>query len=190
MTRWHKLGFLVLALAGCAFVLLLLTRLTNEVADSRTDAAANRQVASQNARAVRQLVAQVRRLGGDPVVKPSDMPAGPTGATGATGLQGETGPAGAQGPSGPPGPRGNQGPPGPVGDTGNTGATGAKGDTGQQGPAGPQGPPGPKGDQGPKGDTGPAGYPDSFTYTDVTGATYYCTDPDGDHDYTCERQAP
>ena len=60
----------------------------------------------------------------------------------------------------------------------------AKGDTGPPGPTGPQGEPGAKGDQ------GPAGYPDSITYTDPAGFTYLCTDPDGDHDYTCERQAP
>lgn len=100
---------------------------------------------------------------------------------------------------GPQGPRGQPGTPGEGGDTG---------DPGQDGERGPQGPGptdeqvqaniaiycnanptmciGPKGDPGPEGLMGPAGPPiESFTFRDVLGVAYTCTDPDGDLNYEC-----
>lgn len=182
MTRWHKLGFFVLVGGFLAVVLLLFHGVSDRLLDAQQNARQNHSDAVENAHAVQRLAAQVRRLGGEPVVTPSQLPepgpAGAKGDTGATGPQGPQGPPGADGKNGRDGKDGQDGAPGPIG------PVGPKGDTGTQGPAGPQG------DQGPKGDTGSAGYPDSFTYTDPTGFTYLCTDPDGDHDYTCERQAP
>lgn len=188
MSRWHKLAFALLGAAALTFVLLTLSNLSDQLVDAQQDARQNHGDAIQNANAVQRLAAQVRRLGGNPVVTPSQLPQpGPAGAKGDTGATGPQGPQGPQGPAGDAGKNGRDGKngdPGQDGQPGPAGPAGPKGDTGAQGPAGPQG------DQGPKGDTGEPGYPDSFTYTDPAGFTYLCTDPDGDHDYTCERQTP
>lgn len=93
------------------------------------------------------------------------------------------GPAGAAGAAGAPGAAGDQGP-GPT-DQQVAAAVAAYCSDGRcQGPKGDTGAPGPQGEPGPKGDPG---YPDSWTYTDELGQTYTCTDPDGDHNYTCTR---
>lgn len=122
-----------------------------------------------------------------------------------------TGPQGPEGPRGLPGADGNDGKTGPTGATGKAGADGSTGPLGipgingtagldgATGPVGPPGPPGAKGDTGATGLTGPAGVPgtngvdgadgagpESFTFTDATGATYTCTpDPPGSLTYTC-----
>lgn len=146
-----------------------------------------------------------------PEVK-QELTEGPQGPPGIPGIQG---PPGVQGP---PGPQGDQGPRGFEGQEGDRGASGADGSDGTDGedgtdgidgqdgatgPAGPQGepgpagPPGPKGDKGDKGDAGapgPAGFPASWTFTVPSNApgqpdtTYTCSDPDGDHNYTCVQQ--
>lgn len=136
-------------------------------------------VATANAEAVKELADQVKALGGQPVVEPSDLPTpepGPAGANGAAGSPGSTGPQGPPGPVGPTGQaiKGERGPRGFTGGDGPTGTPGAtvKGDTGAtgpEGPAGPQGPPGKDGKDGadghdstvpgPQGDPGPACQP-------------------------------
>lgn len=121
------------------------------------------------------------------------------GPPGIPGLQGPEGPQGPQGIQGPRGPRGflghlgNEGPQGPLGPRGPPGEEGLQGPEGVQGPEGPQGEPGapgPEGPQGPQGEIGPAGYPIQFMFTTNDGLgnskTYVCTDPDNDHNYTCE----
>lgn len=141
-------------------------------------------------RQTRALIDQVRRLGGKPVINPSDIPQGPQGPQG---VQGPVGEAGAQGPIGPQGPPGENGRPGRDGADGADGPPGPAGADGQPGPPGPAGPEGPAGPPGPKGDQGgegPPGYPESFifTYGDGIGRerTYRCTDPDKDRHYSCE----
>lgn len=54
---------------------------------------------------------------------------------------------------------------------------------GSAGPTGPQGPAGADGAQGPPGPPGPG--VGSFTFTDATGQTQSCTDPEGDGSYAC-----
>lgn len=144
---------------------------------------------------VRQLEAQVRAEGEQPVVEAEDLPeptvsvpgpqglpgtagddgeAGPTGPVGPGGVTGPRGPRGATGAQGPTGPQGPAGPRGTAGDDGANGAdgTGATGPQGPAGPAGPQGDPGPQGPAGPAGPAGPTGQPgadaqppESFTFT-------------------------
>lgn len=162
--------------------------------------------ARRNAKAAVILARQVRRLGGEPVVKPSTLPqpmAGPSGPPGPSGQKGDPGDAGAQGPRGatgdrgqqgpvghpgPAGPRGEQGPPGPAGQSG---AEGAKGDTGPAGPPGAQGPQGPAGRDGAPGAAGKDAFPFTFTFT-ISGPfgdrTYTCTIADPQQTATCERQ--
>jgi hypothetical protein len=140
---------------------------------------------------------------------------GPQGPLGPQGIQGEQGIPGIQGPPGPEGPLGPKGDPGDNGAAGAVGAAGKNGldgasgtngtdgaagppgpagepgPQGPPGPAGPQGPPGPAGEAGPTGPPGEAGYPSSFTWTmqgpgGIGNQTYTCSDPDGDHKYTCE----
>lgn len=89
------------------------------------------------------------------------------------------------GPTGSPGPPGMQGP-GPTDEQVSAGVTAYCDAHNQcQGPAGTDGKDGAPGPKGDTGDRGPAGYPDAFTFTDPAGRTQRCTDPDGDHDYTC-----
>lgn len=139
-------------------------------------------------------------------------PLGPVGPPGEQGIQGPPGPEGPLGPKGDPGDPGANGSSGPAGENGSDGVDGAPGtngadgstgpqgqagEAGPQGPAGPAGPPGPQGPPGPAGGAGPtgppgeAGYPATFTWTmqgpgGVGNQTYTCSDPDGDHKYTCE----
>lgn len=110
------------------------------------------------------LAAQVKQLGGTPVVEPK------------AGERGDAGPQGPPGPAGPEGPVGPRGPQGPIGITGQTprcilepsrcvgpkgdaGAAGAAGKDGSQGPAGQKGEPGAAGQTGPQGPVGPQGDP-------------------------------
>ena len=120
------------------------------------------------------LDAQVRELGGEPVVSPQDV--SDNGPVLIPGPRGETGPRGDQGPSG------SAGAAGPGGLSGVDGLAGARGEPGQPGPAGEQGPQGPEGPQGVEGPPGPA--PQSFTFT-ALGLTFVCTDPDGDGNFNC-----
>lgn len=171
MTRAHRLAFYALWISSIIVVGLLIHGLANTAreAQERADTATA---------AVSDLAQQVRSLGGEPVVTPSDLPsAGPPGPTGPQGFPGPPGPSGPPGPVGPAGPQGHPGATGPTGPAGSTGLTGPKGDPGPQGNKGEPGPTGPQGDPGP---AGPAGYPESFTFAGFT-----CTDPDGDHTYTC-----
>ncbi|WP_272495201.1 hypothetical protein [Nocardioides bruguierae] len=201
-------------------IVVLVNGLSGRIDRAEEDAQENRVAAADNAAALgeaenitRRLARQVRRLGGTPVVTPSDIepatgPAGPVGAIGPpgprgpAGQDGEDGEDGTDGQDGADGKRGRTGATGATGETGATGATGAAGadgtdgKTGATGATGPQGPAGPKGETGatgPRGETGatgPAGYPETFTFTDRTGATYTCTDPDEDRAYDCTSDAP
>lgn len=167
MTRFHRAAFLVLATFAAVVLFLYLQALADEAHD------ANR-TAQTATNAATELADQVRDLGGDPVVEPSELPK--------TGPQGDVGPQGPAGPTGPPGP---QGEPGAKGKKGADGAPGAS-VTGPVGPAGADGKDGKDGADGAPGPAGPAGYPASFSFTGVGGQVFTCTDPDGDHAYQCE----
>lgn len=200
--RTRVVLYIVVVGIALATILLMIGQLTGRVqraekaAESSQSAARDNAVALEDARTlIGRLGTQVKGLGGTPVVVPSDVPVpvdavGPTGATGAVGSQGPRGFIGPIGPRGLPGPRGSNGASvtGATGDVGATGAMGATGDGGPPGPAGERGSEGPAGQQGPagdKGESGPPGYPERFTFTDSTGASQTCTDPDGDRTYTC-----
>jgi len=185
--------------------------LQSKLSSARVEAATQEQKLENSVVQTRSLIDQVRSMGKKPVVRPEQVPGiGPRGIQGVQGIQGLTGPPGPPGPVGPQGVQGFQGESGKAGSAGTNGADGKagadgssgpagspgadgpqgpKGDTGPQGPQGPKGEPGPKGDNGAQGETGPPGYPTSFTFTqtDITGreTTYTCSDPDGDHQYTC-----
>lgn len=170
MTNRHRLLIAIFFILGGLIAVGLIVRGLSDragVAEEKADAAVS---------AVTELAAQVRALGGEPVVEPSELPK--------TGPRGDVGPAGPPGPQGPIGPQGIQGPRGKQGQTGSTGV-------GTTGPAGPQGEPGPSGQDGKAGadgatgPAGPAGYPASFTIIGLGGQQMTCTDPDGDHNYTC-----
>lgn len=208
-------GGLVAALfLGWMFYLVADTR--NDLKASDQESSELREDVALNQAAAEALAKQLERRGIEPNVDPDDLPqgdqgpAGPIGPAGLPGIPGPPGPAGDPGPkgprgipgtTGPPGPTGPEGPFGPTGpsgdkgdrgDTGAQGATGATGDTGAKGDtgeAGPKGDTGPEGPRGPEGPQGPAGYPDSFSF-DLMGVTWICTDPDGDHHYDCQPQAP
>lgn len=137
-------------------------------------------IAAARDQQLRDLAAQVRRLGGTPVVVPPPGPAGQPGATGPSGSPGQRGGAGARGPAG------------PAGSTGPSGAPGASGQPGQDGAQGPQGEPGapgPRGEQGPKGEQGEPGpacadgyHPEQVTVLTSDGpkpATICAKDGDG-----------
>lgn len=186
MTRFHKAVYAVMWLGGIVVVAFLFARLTDRVNIAEDRAAGAEQHAATNATtssaalsAVSELAAQVRQLGGQPVVEPSELPkpvvSGPAGATGATGPTGPTGARGPRGFTGLDGATGMPGAPGPVG---------PKGDPGPAGPAGADGKNGTDGAAGATGATGPAGYPDVFVIN-LAGTTFTCTDPDGDHAYEC-----
>ncbi|MDB5911098.1 MAG: hypothetical protein JWP34_5215 [Massilia sp.] len=136
---------------------------------------------------IRDLAAQVRRMGGTPVVTP---PPGPAGSPGAPGQPGAAGSPGASGSPGRSGASGAQGSPGPVGPSGAAGAAGAPGQsvTGPAGPAGPSGPPGKDGADGKPGADGKDGPPPtSWTWTDQLGTTYTCTQTSpGATTYDCQ----
>lgn len=135
---------------------------------------------------------------GSAQVKQQIAEAGPPGVQGPQGVQGTQGPQGVQGIPGVKGDKGDPGAPGPKGDKGDTGAEGTDGTPGTNGtdgvdgtqgdpgPAGPQGEPGATGPQGPQGEPG---YPSSWTF-EYMGTTYTCTDPEGDHTYTCTSDTP
>lgn len=176
MTRWHTAAFVGMGVIGLAVVLFMFNGLGHRVNEAEDTARGNQKALTQAQKAVGQLARQVERLGGEPVVQPSDLPdaepvpgpqglpglRGPRGPRGPVGPQGERGFPGAQGPVGSTGPRGLTGKRGAAGATGATGAQGAQGSQGEIGPAGPQGPPGergPAGPAGPAGDRGPAGPP-------------------------------
>lgn len=181
------LGVLAVLVAAAAW-LLVSGSIEHAAQQARRDTAQAREEAQHaavaNARRlqraqgqVRALAQQVKSLGGQPVVVPSEAPVPEpiAGLPGLQGLPGLPGPVGPPGPPGPPGPKGDKGergllgllgPVGPSGPPGATGEPGATGDTGAQGPAGapgepgpagPAGPPGPEGPAGPRGPEGPAG---------------------------------
>jgi hypothetical protein len=177
-TRALRWAWYCVALVTAAAIAWLVVSVAHQT--DRTDqkaAAAERQAdraeksAAVAIAAANDLAEQVRSLGGEPVVEPSDLP-----QVGPQGDIGPQGPAGATGATGPRGPRGPKGVPGPAG------ATGAKGDPG---PAGQDGKDGTDGTDGADGAAGPAGYPTSFSFTWLGGQEFTCTDPDGDHAYTC-----
>lgn len=171
--------------------------LASRVSDAEKQATANRAAAEQLAR-------QVKGLGGEPVVEPSTLPRVPTSEPGKSGAQGPSGPSGATGPgpswaqiaasvadycahhnkcTGPAGATGQPGKdstvPGPAGAAGKDGKDGSPGKDGADSTV-----PGPQGPAGADGATGAAGYPASLRIP-VDGTNYVCTDPDGDHAYTC-----
>lgn len=200
MRKPHAYIYAALILGSAVFVLLLFHGLAERVNQAEESARQSRSDARVMEKSVGALAGQVKRLGGKPVVTPTNVPETITGPAGVPGQAGQRGDQGTAGPRGPAGPRGATGTPG---QRGTVGATGATGQTGAQGPPGPPGkdgadgkngdpgPPGPAGPAGPAGAQGPAGYPDSFTYTTGAGipgqeTTYRCTDPDGDHNFTCD----
>lgn len=185
--RLSLLGAVVGAIALLVWLIVMVAQMSHDLdqADSRLDRAQASQ--TRNAAAAKALAAQVRDLGGKPVVQPSTIP-GPQGAQGLPGLQGPTGPPGADGPPGDRGPQGRPGDTGARGDRGPDGATGSPGvdgqtgDTGAQGPAGPpgdRGEPGPQGPPGPQGEPGESAFPFTFTFTvqtsPVQSTTYTVT---------------
>lgn len=107
--------------------------------------------------------------------------AGPRGLPGKRGASGATGPSGAAGAAGEatPGTAGERGAQGPQGPPGTDGKDGTNGTDGAQGDPGPQGP---QGNQGP-----PVG---SFSFTDASGQTQVCSDPDQDGAYACSVLPP
>lgn len=170
MTRIMKWIAIVAAFALLGVALAVVADRQDQNAASIAEEQARRERVeeqlSEQQVASEQLARQVRRLGGTPVVDPSDLPAG------------EPGPAGATGPAGPRGEQGARGPRGPAGAPGASGEDGAPGATGEPGPAGPQGPAGPAGAQGERGPEGPAGqdpWPFTFAFTvqTLTGSTTY-----------------
>lgn len=181
MTRWHRIAFALLCAGFLAVILLYFTHLAARVNHAEHRAETDTAMSKAALAAVDDLAAQVRDLGGTPVIEPSELPTPAPGAPGPQGIRGDTGPAGATGATGPRGLRGLMGLPGPAGPVGATGPQGPKGDTG------PAGADGQNGTDGAPGPTGPAGYPDSFTITlhNGDGGVLTCTDPDGDHSYTC-----
>jgi hypothetical protein len=173
-----------------AVVFLLFQGLTDRVNQAERSA----QVAQNAAEA---LAGQVQRLGGNPVVKPSDLPeavTGPIGIPGARGEPGSTGPRGLPGGTGPRGATGLQGDagraarngtdgvgtPGLPGKDGTpvTGPAGKGGTDGKDGVDGKDstvpGPPGPPGADstvpGPQGAPGPT-CPDGYTGEQLTVLT-------------------
>jgi len=162
---WLAAGVILVAL----FLWLIYTTVSTanhlRTSDDRLDQSQSEQhrlarSAAGNAKAAAALAAQVRRLGGRPVVQPSTLPTptpGPRGEPGAAGARGAAGQPGAPGPRGATGARGPAGPDGQPGIPGSRGDTGTQGPAGPAGPPGPQGPPGEQGPQGPKGDTGDQG---------------------------------
>lgn len=184
--RGIGLGVLAVLVAAAGW-LLLSGSIEHAAQEARQDTAQARDEAKRDAVAnarrlqraqgqVRALAQQVKSLGGEPVVAPSEAPEPVAGLPELLpGLNGLPGPVGPPGPPGPPGPKGDQGargllgllgpagapgPPGATGEPGTVGETGppgAAGEPGPQGPAGPPGPEGPAGPQGPQGPEGPAG---------------------------------
>lgn len=197
----------------CALALFFGGRATNRAQTEADQQAQQKYTLAQQVAAACAMKERADDLGGLCTKANSIVKEGPQGDVGPAGPIGPVGPQGPQGPEGPIGPKGEDGAAGKTGQNGEAGATGAQGDPGvagadgadgaqgPAGPAGPQGEPGPKGEQGPagaKGETGsagpagPAGYPDSFEITvgpQGNPVTYVCTDPDGDHDYTCSPKA-
>lgn len=202
-TRWGIIHWLVVV-ACMAVVGVLLALGVNDVQNTQDDLEQTQARLDQQENASRVLARQVKRLGGEPVIDPDDLPEPEPGEQGPQGLIGPQGPPGPQGDPGPKGPRGFPGPPGPFGPpgedgspgrtgdtgpagaTGETGATGSQGETGAQGPQGETGPQGPQGEQGP---AGPAGFPESWTF-EWMGSTWTCTDPDQDRNYACTAAPP
>lgn len=181
------------AIALAALFLALTWKVNHELGSQRRAAEHDRQTRAQEAsmhnqqiRALdqkastrdaqlRALAAQVRRLGGTPVVTPP--------AAGSPGIPGATGPPGPAGPTGRPG----AGTPGPTGPTGGQGPAGPAGQsvTGPPGPAGPAGPAGKDGKDGADGSP-----PTSWTWT-YLGVTYICTQTaPGSTTYECQASAP
>lgn len=185
MTKWHRIAFVLLCVGFLAVILLYFTHLAARVNHAEHRAETDTAMSKAALSAVNDLADQVRDLGGTPVVEPSELPTPAPGAPGPQGIRGDTGPAGATGATGPRGLRGLMGLPGPIGPAG---PQGVKGDTGPAGPAGADGQNGHDGADGAPGATGPAGYPDSFTIAlgNGQGNVLTCTDPDGDHAYTCQ----
>jgi hypothetical protein len=175
MTRFHRTATAVLWVGTLLAIALMMRGLTSQVHDAnhKADVAQRHAVASEKDQrasnlAVAELAKQVRSLGAQPVVEPSQLPQ--VGATGATGLTGATGAQGLRGL------RGLRGRVGPVGGMGLTGADGPKGEPGKDGQ---------DGKDGADGAPGPAGYPTSFSFTSIGGQSVTCDDTDGDHNYTC-----
>lgn len=184
MTRWHRLAFVILVCGFLAVLGLYFVNLSSRVNQ------ANRR-AEQSAGAVNDLAAQVRALGGKPVVEPSELP----GRNGADGQQG------------PPGPMGLTGPPPSNAQVAEAvtlycithrcaGKDGRNGNDGTDGAPGPTGPPGKDGRDGKDGNNGVNGKDGrgiatiacagppletfTFTFSDGTTDTVACTGGGGD----------
>jgi hypothetical protein len=172
--RW---AWYLVALAALIAVIWLVLSVSYHQRETDQKAARAARVADQATSAANDLAAQVRAMGGQPVVEPSNLP-----------KPGTAGPAGPQGLPGPPGVQGLPGPQGLRGLMGKPGVAGVPGPAGATGPQGPKGEPGKDGQDGADGaigPVGPAGYPASFTFTAIGGQEMTCTDPDGDHNYAC-----
>jgi hypothetical protein len=177
MTRTHRVGYLILWAASILIVFLYVRGLADTAHEARVKADASAAKADRNeaataaaTSAVANLAAQVRSLGGEPVVTPSQLPQ--IGATGATG------PMGPQGVSGRNGKRGATGARGP-GPTNAQVAEGVAAYCASGRCVGPRGPSGQDGKDGADGQPGQSAYPFTFTFTvalnPVQSTTYTVT---------------
>lgn len=182
-TRPRDVTSTLLALVLMVGLLLLFLDTRGDNADLRDDLRESQAATSA-------LAIQVEALGEEPVVEPQEVvpvkgERGEPGQDGRDGRDGEDGRDGKDGAPGPPGPPGADGVgvPGPPGPQGEPGIDGRDGIDGQDGAPGAPGEPGAPGAPGEDGDP-----PASFTFETggPFGATYTCTDSDGDGNYTCE----
>lgn len=174
----------VLAVLFLGLTWYINARLETQRSTAEHDRVTLAQQASVRDQQIRDLAAQVRRMGGTPVVSPPPGPAGSPGQPGASGSQGRPGVAGKSGQpgasvTGPPGKTGPTGasvtgPPGPVGPAGSAGKDGKDGADGKPGSDGKDGSP-----------------PSSWTWTDQLGTTYTCTRTSpGATTYDCQPSGP
>lgn len=194
-----------LIVVGLGVLLASLINLTGSVREQEQAEKPRAEMRAALAADVEALRSQLLALGQVPDAgPPAAVQPGPPGREGRAGPPGRPGDPGADGaafvgPPGAPGAPGGAGSPGASGTTGQSGAdstvpgpSGADGRDGADstvpGPSGRDGAdstvPGPQGERGEPGADGRP--PESFTFTDRTGKTFRCADPDGDGNYDCE----
>lgn len=180
---WIIAVTVVVVVMGALWIAVTMSGLSADNSRLEQQATASERKASTRDQQLRDLAAQVRKLGGTPVVVP------PPGVAGSPGVAGQPGAPGRPGAAGSPGRSGGAGSPGPTGPAGPSGTQGAAGAPGQAvtGPPGPAGPTGPAGKDGKDGTDGKDGSPpSSFSWT-YLGVTYQCTPTSDDSTaYDCQ----